>query len=128
MFGGVLKLGGVLACLVVVALPGASAAQGSVITEYSQGLMPGTLPLGITTGPDGNVWFTLNDGEIGRITPSGMITRFATGITPGSTPSDITAGPDGALWFTESSVVGRITTTGQVSTFPGVSSAVGIAV
>ena len=27
------------------------------IHEYSTGLVPGSLPRGITIGPDGNVWF-----------------------------------------------------------------------
>ncbi|HUD89735.1 MAG TPA: hypothetical protein VMR17_25025, partial [Xanthobacteraceae bacterium] len=37
-------------------------------------------PLGIATGPDGNVWFTESQetaGNIGRITPAGVITEFA---------------------------------------------------
>ncbi len=33
--------------------------------------------------------------------------------------NSITAGPDGALWFTNDSSIGRITTSGEVSTFSG---------
>ena len=33
--------------------------------------------LGITAGPDGNLWFTDTDTDsIGRITPSGAVTMF----------------------------------------------------
>src|SRR5712691_122063 len=80
---------------------------------------------GITGGPDGAVWFTVAPGlggsgdAIGRITPRGKITEFP--LPSGSSPSDITTGPDGALWFTEpgNAVIGRITTTGQLTTFTG---------
>src|SRR5262245_26211248 len=32
---------------------------------------------GITTGPDGNLWYTsFNNGKIGRVTPAGVVTEF----------------------------------------------------
>ena len=58
-----------------------------------------TTQIGITTGPDGALWFT-NEGNnsIGRITTAGVVTNYTgTGIDD---PQSITAGPDGALWFT----------------------------
>lgn len=62
-------------------------------------------PDGITAGPDGAIWFTLNSaGRIGRITLDGsLIQSFGAenGMT-GWRPGDITPGPDGRLWFTES--------------------------
>ena len=73
-------------------------------------------PAGITTGPDGNIWFTEENGNrIGRITPSGQITEFD--LPGGSLPAEITPGPDGALWFTQSgsNSIGRITTSGTIS-------------
>lgn len=84
----------------------------------------------IATGPDGNLWFTLDgtdsSSRIGRITPSGTITLFP---LPGSGNdslflSGISAGPDGNLWFTYEdfttnvSAIGRITTGGTFSLFP----------
>ena len=51
--------------------------------------------LGITTGPDGNLWFTeFGAGKIGRITPSGSITEFpiptaGSGIVPTYDVGDI---------------------------------------
>jgi virginiamycin B lyase len=69
-------------------------------------------PRDITTGPDGNLWFTEQDSsKIGRITPQGVITEFGT-PTANIHPIGITAGPDGNLWFTvsEPPQIGRITT------------------
>jgi streptogramin lyase len=82
-------------------------------------------PQGITTGPDGNLWFTENvANRIGRETPGGSLSEFALPanvISPGA----ITPGSDGNIWFTavqeaadesvESPVLGKITTAGMVS-------------
>ena len=93
------------------------------ITEFP--LAAGGKPFGITTGPDGNVWFTEQNpvgglSRIGSITPAGAVTMFSSGITPGSAPSGITTGPDGNLWFTEYASPGRIaksTTAGSVTQY-----------
>ncbi len=73
---------------------------------------------GITSGPDGNLWFTEGAADttdtIGRLTPAGSFTAFPlpTDGSDGSRPRSITAGPDGNLWFTEelAGEIGRITT------------------
>src|SRR5215472_5663160 len=58
-------------------------------------------PYGITTGPDGNLWFTeANANDIVRVEAGGVITVFPI-PTPGGGPSVITTGADGALWFIE---------------------------
>jgi streptogramin lyase len=84
-------------------------------------------PDGITTGPDGNLWFTETGADrIGRMTPAGVLTEFPLpavtvpdevfGSPPG--PTAITTGPDGALWFTGiPGEVDRITTAGVVTEF-----------
>jgi hypothetical protein len=80
----------------------------------------GSNPLGITAGPDGNLWFTEEIGDkIGRITTAGAITEFPVPAA-GSMPFYITAGPDGNLWFTElyGDKIGRITTAGAITEFP----------
>jgi streptogramin lyase len=81
-----------------------------IVTEFS---LPtgGSFPAEITTGPDGNLWFTecffflsangCPNSKIGRITPQGQITEFP--LAPQSFPDNITAGPDGKVWFTEES-------------------------
>jgi virginiamycin B lyase len=81
-------------------------------------------PMGITTGPDGNLWFVNFNDSIGRVSPStGQITVFKDPGIQG--PSSITTGPDGALWFTNEysrarttyDSIGRITTTGAVTDY-----------
>jgi streptogramin lyase len=90
---------------------------------------PSSLVIGITTGPDGNLWFADEGGNIGRITTAGTVTEFAV-PTPQSELWDITAGPDGNLWFTEinGNKIGRITTSGAITEFslPPSSTPVGI--
>ncbi len=81
--------------------PTSSASAGQV-TEFP--VTSNSDPEGITTGPDGNLWFTDGQGDkIGRITPSGTVTEFAV-PTPGSQPQGITTGLDHNLWFTEFAV------------------------
>lgn len=91
--------------------------------------LPG--PGAITTGPDGDLWFTdgggdssitsFYGGQIDRATPNGSITEFAIPSTD-SQPNQIVAGPDGNLWFTEDAgnggMIGRITPSGAVTMFP----------
>jgi streptogramin lyase len=56
--------------------PGATAGLGPVVTEFPVPTA-GSGPEAITTGPDGNLWFTEAAGNrIGRITPAGVITEF----------------------------------------------------
>ena len=50
----------------------------AVINEF---LLPVGSPIGITAGPDGNVWFTATTSQgmpdqVGRITPTGAISEF----------------------------------------------------
>jgi streptogramin lyase len=88
----------------------------------------GSFPVGITAGPDGNLWFIeASTGNIGRITTTGVVTEFPTTFTgfEGSFPfGTITAGSDGALWFVLSNGnvhnnnIGRITTAGAFTEFP----------
>lgn len=73
-------------------------------------------PYFMTSGPDGNLWFTkTNINKIGRITPKGKVTEF---VVPGS-PGDITLGSDSNLWFTEVSEnkIVRFTLSGNISEF-----------
>jgi virginiamycin B lyase len=78
---------------------------------------------GITTGPDGALWFTETfANNIGRITTGGSVTEYPI-PTPNSGVGEITAGADGALWFVESTAnkIGRVTVTGNITeyTLPG---------
>ncbi len=101
------------------------------ITEFTAGLAPNAVPSAITTGPDGNLWFTDRRCTssaahpacmIGRITPAGVITESSEGLSPGSLPWAIASGPDGHIWFTNLAcsefrgqcAIGRISTTGAL--------------
>jgi streptogramin lyase len=56
---------------------------------------------GITSAPDGNLWFTDNVANaIGMINPTTHAMSEFT-VPTGSAPQGITAGPDGNIWFTE---------------------------
>ena len=104
---------------ILFSLFAAVAADAQVVTEFP---IPTAAsgPLRITTGPDGNLWFTEHDvHKIGRITPAGVVTEFPV-PNPPNFPNGITAGPDGNVWFTVSAIpskVGRITPAGTITMF-----------
>ena len=82
------------------------------ITEFPLPGDAGNAPAEITTGPDGNLWFTwsftpafangigIPGAAFGRMTPTGLVNEFEL-PTPASEPLSIVAGPDGNLWITE---------------------------
>jgi virginiamycin B lyase len=74
--------------------------------------------LRIVTGPDGNLWITL-DGGIAKMTPSGKATAYPIS-TPGADLGYIAVGSDGNLWFTEhfANQFARITPDGTITEFP----------
>lgn len=97
-------------------------------------LPAGSRPEAITTGPDGNLWFTVMGPAqaIGRITPAGAITTYPLPYSDfGSQMWGIAAGPDGNVWFTHTfggNGIGRITPAGVITQFPVTNDApVGIA-
>jgi streptogramin lyase len=75
----------------------------------------------ITTGSDGNLWFTTASGVIGRFNPTThALTNFLLSSTNQGPPAGITTGPDGKMWFTEGigNKIGMIDpATGVVSEF-----------
>src|SRR5260370_42197327 len=77
-------------------------------------LSSGFGPLGgITTGPDGDIWFLEKD-RLGRIDPhTGLIQEFAqrinTGIDPNWPGLSIFAAPDGTNWFLSNHQVTQLT-------------------
>ena len=70
---------------------------------------PGSDPAGITTGPDGNLWFTEADAATrsARSTRRPMPSPSSPSPRPTANPAGITAGPDGNLWFTEATSATR---------------------
>jgi streptogramin lyase len=76
-------------------------------------------PTWITSGPDGNLWFTeFSADKVGLINPTSHATTDFLLPTAAAGPEDITAGPDGNLWFTEYSgnKIGTINPTTHVIT------------
>src|SRR5580700_6765446 len=78
-------------------------------------------PFQVTRGPDGNIWFTVQEysggGEIGTISNDGVFTQYQIPVT--AYPWDITSAPDGKLWFadTRNDVIGSCTTSGVITTY-----------
>jgi virginiamycin B lyase len=69
---------------------------------------PASPPWSITSGPDGNLWFTESwDNKVGVINPTTYAISDFTVPTGAASPVGIAAGPDGNLWFTEQ-VAGKI--------------------
>jgi streptogramin lyase len=99
----------------------ASPLTAGIVTEYLIPT-PNSQPVGITTGPDGNLWFTEGHGnKIGKVTPGGSFTEYALPSAM-SEPEGITNGPDGNLWFTEfnpidGNRIGKITTSGTITEY-----------
>lgn len=80
----------------------------------------------ITTGSDGNLWFTENHA-IGRMATNGTVLNEFQVAMPTVTDAlgGIAAGPDGALWFTRSDQgafgdesIFKVTTAGAMSAMP----------
>jgi virginiamycin B lyase len=72
---------------------------------------------GITTGPDGNLWFATANQAVGRLTPSGTFTFYRLpsnyDFDAGSSSltmnqfKDIATASDGTLWLTDGDQLGH---------------------
>src|SRR5450432_2942119 len=105
-----------IALVVLALLVTAATASAQTFHEYPL-LTAGAGPTVITSGLDGNLWFSeLNGNKIGRVTIAGVFTDFPV-PTAGSGPNGIAMGPDGNLWFTEINAgqIGQITLTGTIT-------------
>ena len=71
----------------------------------------------ITTGWDGNIWFTFGSLRgIGRMDRAGVITEFSVPNSPDA--DDLVSGPDSAMWFGRPhGTLGRIDADGSVAVF-----------
>ena len=94
--------------------PGSSPA----ITEYST---TANGPFGITTGPDGNLWFTeLNAASVDAIADNDSGFQAHSVSSNGfSQTYGISEGPDGTLWFGDdgTALIGSMTTAGTLTTY-----------
>jgi streptogramin lyase len=106
--------------ITIVALLAAFPSSPSAAQTFMEFEIPtlNSRPLSITSGPDGNLWFTeLEGNRVGRITPAGVITEFSL-PTPNSLPTGITSA-HGSIWLTEShgNRVARVLMDGTVQEF-----------
>jgi virginiamycin B lyase len=91
----------------------------------------GLRPRDIAAGPDGRMWFAIENpeqnqnpygdtgtGYIGAIDAAGSVAQFQL-PTAHSRPIGVAAGPDGNVWFTEygGNKVGRVTPAGEITEF-----------
>jgi virginiamycin B lyase len=76
------------------------------------------MPIGITTGPDHNLWFTgYGHGRIGRLSLAGEFVFYEARGQTGAGP--ITTGPDGRLWFPAGDDwIGAMALSGSVQFYP----------
>lgn len=84
------------------------------ITDYP---VLSSTPYYITSGPDGNMWYTTTGNKIGKVTASGLVTEYT---TPSSINiGQITSGPDGNVWYISSATnkVGKVTSAGVVTEY-----------
>ncbi len=73
--------------------------QCATITEYPLTARRG--PTSITTGPDGNLWFTESGYGIGAMNVGGTLVHEFAQPSPNSGADGITVGSDGNLWYLE---------------------------
>ncbi len=105
---------------------GAGIGENTVTVPSGYGSSSAYQPRGITSGPDGQLWFTesvcVEDPcFVGSITTGGTINLYLT-PTDDNPPDSITAGPDGNLWFTEAgagthSQIAKMTTAGTITPY-----------
>src|SRR6185295_11775641 len=95
------RKGGRAVVLAVALLVTTGSAHGQCVTQFPAS--PLSLPEAITTGSDGNLWFTeFSSGNIGRILPFAPNTITEFNVSPADIRlAGITSGPDGNLWFVE---------------------------
>jgi YD repeat-containing protein len=98
--------------------PSEAASYGYTVDFYPQEFsLGGTAgPMGIATGPDGNLWTAQTTSDsISRVTTGGAVTTYSL-PSPFSCAYGITAAPkaEESVWFTDpcKDLVGRFTTTG----------------
>ncbi|MBI3783227.1 MAG: DUF1566 domain-containing protein [Deltaproteobacteria bacterium] len=69
---------------------------------------------GITTGPDGNLWISLQiPDSLAKMTADGSITLYP--LPPNGGATGIAGGADGNMWFTHESWIGKLTPAGVVT-------------
>ncbi len=92
---------------ILIALAAANGASAATITEFEADPGKASFPLNITSGPDGNLWFTDLGQQPGihRMSPSA---EYFPVIPDNDEPIDLVVAPSGwASWTTEKGVASR---------------------
>lgn len=81
-----------------------SAAGGPSTVHYGAGFS--SVPVGLTTGPDGNVWFAeTSAGDIGMLSPGNPAQVHNYNLAAGAAPESVTSGVDHngnpVIWYTD---------------------------
>jgi streptogramin lyase len=99
---------------------GRMAMSGNIVHFRMPGGDRQGIPLELTIGSDGNIWFSELGSKIGSIMPGGQIREFTIPGRWRDLFQGIGAGPDGTIWFTSlcRNLIGRITVQGRVALFP----------
>jgi streptogramin lyase len=72
---------------------------------------------GITSGPDGDIWFTGDVPQVGKSSITGDMYEFL--LSEYGNATSIAQGPDGNLWVTlYPAAIGRVSTKGDLTAFP----------
>jgi streptogramin lyase len=108
------------AAIVVLGVLGMTVPIGAAptITEFPIPTTVSSHPVGITAGPDGNLWVAQSwSDQIAKLTLTGAVTEFRTADQ--SAPYSIVSGPDSNQWFTEPGIhkIGRISHNGTIANF-----------
>jgi streptogramin lyase len=98
LYGGIMKAGRGIVTLILLFQALISMSRPVIATGAITEFPLLGRPWDITSGSDGNLWFT-SGNIVGRITPVGVTTEFKLDRV---IQNSITTGPDGNLWFTES--------------------------
>ncbi len=89
------------------------------VTELTLPVTGGQLSFdsGITTGPDGNIYFDSSTG-LGRITTTGQVTENLSPPPPFGVGLGITVGPDGNIWLADYGQVEQVIIGGTTAAAP----------
>jgi streptogramin lyase len=96
-----------------------------VITQITNGFLPGAVVHAVAGGAGGTLWFADNGTTkgIGKVTASGQVTEIKAGtggLNTGAVPYDMETAPDGTVWFEDIGTkpgVGAISPSGQITEY-----------
>jgi RHS repeat-associated protein len=95
----------------------ASSGPSAIVTKVVQSeYTTAGKTVGVTDGPEGDLWFTSTNGYVGKMTPEG---KSLAEYKAGGEPEGITTGSDKKLWFAnpKSDSIGTVGTSGAITSY-----------